>query len=78
MSAGFPGTFNSNASETTGVLNIGAVQKQRSSSTAGYPGAFNSNGSETTGYITIGAVEKTESGGGGGGTVHNLLLLGVG
>lgn len=49
--AGFPGAL---GTETTGYLNIGAVQKQKSSASAA-PSFF---GTETTNYLGIGAVQR--------------------
>lgn len=51
---GYPGTFP--GALTTGYINIGGVQKQKTSTTLGYPGAF--PGGLTTGYLGMGAVQK--------------------
>ena len=54
MASGFPGQFQ--GGYTTGYLNIGAVQKDKTGTERGFPGSF--QGGYTTGYINIGAAQK--------------------
>ena len=56
-SKGFPGLFP--GSFTTGYVNIGAVQKNKSGTERGFPGTF--SGELTIGYLNIGAVQKQVS-----------------
>lgn len=53
MSSGYPGIFPGSLS--TGYVEIGAVQKQRTNA-KGYPGTF--PGGLSVGYLNIGAVGK--------------------
>ena len=57
MASGFPGIFPGGL--TTGYVNIGAVQKNKSGTERGFPGTF--PGELTTGYLNIGAVQKQVS-----------------
>ena len=74
MPLGFPGQFQGGYS--TGNLNLGAVQKDKTGTEAGFPGTFQAG--FTTGYLGIGAVQKSEVSGAAIKSKSNLLLMGVG
>ncbi len=68
-SSGFPGAFPGGF--TTGFMNIGAVQKDKSGTELGFPGDF--QGGFTTGYLSIGAVQRDVAVAAAGGTAPFII-----